>query len=48
MSLFSSTSDQDGVKRIGLLLLPKTTKKKKKYETVVVKTLDIGTEMENK
>ena len=46
MSLLSSTSDQNELKRTGCTLLPK--KKKKKTETAVVKTLDVGAEMENK
>ena len=46
MNLLSSTSDQNELKRTGCTLLPKI--KKKKTETAVVKTLDIGAEMENK
>lgn len=45
MNLLISTSDQNELKRTGCTLLPK---KKKKTETAVVKTLDIGAEMENK
>ena len=48
MNLLSSISDQNEVKRTRHTLLPKTIKKKKNSETAVVKTLDIGAEMENK
>lgn len=47
MNLLSSTFDQNELKRTECTLLPKIIKKKK-TETAVVKTLDIGAEMENK